>query len=412
MSQFQELSGAGTQKKPGTSRWESMLALDPSLADIDPEARERILEVEDSEDPRDLHPGEIFWRDHQQWLQERGYMLRPRYMPNWVPPWKGTNRAGVEFEDGQVSMFTQVMDATRLSDGEMVLLKRVERSVHPHEIEITKMFSEEPLRSHPRNHCIPLLEVLDSPKDADVAIMVLPLLRLFFNPSFETLGEALEFFRQIFEGLQFMHQSRVAHRDCMFFNIMMDPRPMYPKMYHPISIDRNRNWKGTANHFTRTSRPVKYYLIDFGISSQYTTNDVVPKEYPIFGGDKTVPEFHRPDQPYNPFPTDIYYLGNVIRTQFLQKMPGLELMTPLVNDMVHGDPSKRPTIDEVVVQFEKLYKPLPWWKLRSRLRDYDESTFIQVVSNLYHFFRTTTQILTFRKAMPRPPKYPLHAFPT
>lgn len=28
---------------------------------------------------------EIFWRDHQMWLEEKGYMLRPRYRPEWAP---------------------------------------------------------------------------------------------------------------------------------------------------------------------------------------------------------------------------------------------------------------------------------------------------------------------------------------
>ena len=27
---------------------------------------------------------ELFWRDHQPWLEEKGYMLRPRYKPDWV----------------------------------------------------------------------------------------------------------------------------------------------------------------------------------------------------------------------------------------------------------------------------------------------------------------------------------------
>ena len=36
-----------------------------------------------------LSIGEVWWRDHQAWLQERGYMLRPRYRPGWVPSWEG-----------------------------------------------------------------------------------------------------------------------------------------------------------------------------------------------------------------------------------------------------------------------------------------------------------------------------------
>ena len=41
---------------------------------------------------------EYFWRDHQQWLQEQGYMLRPRYHPDWKPSW---GESGVEFLDSE-----------------------------------------------------------------------------------------------------------------------------------------------------------------------------------------------------------------------------------------------------------------------------------------------------------------------
>lgn len=34
-----------------------------------------------------LLESECFWRDHQKWLAASGYMLRPRYMPDWVPSW-------------------------------------------------------------------------------------------------------------------------------------------------------------------------------------------------------------------------------------------------------------------------------------------------------------------------------------
>lgn len=43
---------------------------------------------------------EVWWRDHQVWLAERGYMLRPRYRPGWVPSWKDTGKRWQQFEDG------------------------------------------------------------------------------------------------------------------------------------------------------------------------------------------------------------------------------------------------------------------------------------------------------------------------
>lgn len=48
--------------------------------------------------------GEAFWRDHKNWLEERGYMLRPRYDPDWVPSWQKDPTKNTSFrhcEDGQ-----------------------------------------------------------------------------------------------------------------------------------------------------------------------------------------------------------------------------------------------------------------------------------------------------------------------
>ena len=91
------------------------------------------------------------------------------------------------------------MDATRISDNAMVMMKRMNYSL---ENEIATYFSTEPLASHPRNHCVPVYEVLQVPDptgDDDEIIIVMPLLRPFYNPRFKSVGEAVEFFRQIFE---------------------------------------------------------------------------------------------------------------------------------------------------------------------------------------------------------------------
>lgn len=52
---------------------------------------------------RTLLTREIFWRDHQKWLEGQGYMLRPRYHPNWVPSW-GPDESYEKSEDGQWSL--------------------------------------------------------------------------------------------------------------------------------------------------------------------------------------------------------------------------------------------------------------------------------------------------------------------
>ena len=97
----------------------------------------------------------------------------------------------------------------------------------------------------------------------------------------------------------------------------MDPSQLYPDGYHPRKVNRTRDFKGKARHFTRTQRPPKYYLIDFGISRKYNPADGPPLEDPILGGDKTVPEYNRSDDPCDPFPVDVYYAGNLLRRDFL-----------------------------------------------------------------------------------------------
>jgi hypothetical protein len=91
------------------------------------------------------------------------------------------------------------MDATRVGDGRFVVLKFVQKSRHPFEAEIGSFFSAAPLATDPANHCVPIYEILQVPDEEDVILLVMPLLRRYDDPRFDTFGEVLEFFRQIFE---------------------------------------------------------------------------------------------------------------------------------------------------------------------------------------------------------------------
>ncbi|KAI0952734.1 hypothetical protein AcW1_007137 [Taiwanofungus camphoratus] len=347
---------------------------------------------------------ERFWRDRQPWLQECGYMLRPRYRPDWRPSWEGTKKRHYECEDGQQIGHAYILDATRISDGSMVTLKRISKSLHPYETDIGLFFSSRPLASDPRNHCVPIHDILQDTHDEDILIMVMPFLRLYNDPRFETVGEALEFFRQAFEGLQFMHHHHVAHRDIMDLNTMMDPAPMYPEMYHPCADTRKRDFTGVAKHYTRTERPTKYYFVDFGLSRKYNLEDGPPRELPIMGGDKTVPEFQQEgyNEPSDPFATDIYYLGNLIREDFLQKYCRLDFMDALIADMVQEGPQKRPTIDQVVTRFDGIRRSLTPWKLRTRLVSRRDDIATQIFKEVGHLPRTAAYMILRLPSVPTP----------
>lgn len=73
---------------------------------------------------------------------------------------------------------------------------------HQHEeVEIAQYLNLEPLRSDPRNTTVPVLDVLDVPatdRDDTAKLLVMPLLRRWDDPWFETFGEAIAFFTQMF----------------------------------------------------------------------------------------------------------------------------------------------------------------------------------------------------------------------
>ncbi|KAI0364340.1 kinase-like protein [Pilatotrama ljubarskyi] len=352
--------------------------------------------------PDALEPDEVFWRDHQKWLEEQGYMLRSRYRPEWVPSWKGTTRDPDDCEDGISSFIAQIMDAQRISDGAVVALKRISKSIHPHEVDITRMFSAEPLSSDARNHCVPVYDVLESPNDNDIVFLVMPYLRLYKYPRFCTVGEAVECFRQLFEGLQFIHQQHVAHRDIMHRNIMMDPTPLVTETPHPLLDPLSYDTHRKVKYSTRTRHPVKYFFIDFGISRKYPVECTEPREPPIWGGDKTVPEFQHSNEPRDPFATDVYYLGNLIRKDFLEKGSSLDFMVNLIGDMVQDDPAKRPTIDEVVERYDKLRASLSTRTLRSRIVHKKDSNIVGFLRTIRHVYRTIEYIVTRTPAIPTP----------
>ena len=90
------------------------------------------------------------------------------------------------------------MDATR-NDGMRVMLKRVHVRGGQQGLKIAQMFSSPEVRGDPRNHCIPLLEILELPDTLDQKVIVMPFLRPFNDPCFRTYGEFVAFFTQICE---------------------------------------------------------------------------------------------------------------------------------------------------------------------------------------------------------------------
>ena len=62
-------------------------------------------------------------------------------------------------------------------------------------------------------------------------------------------------------------------------------------------------------------------------------------------------------------------------------------MRPLIADMIQKDPSKRPTMSEVVEQFDAIRSGLSSWKLRSRVINRGETAYYGVTRGTSHWMR-------------------------
>lgn len=346
-----------------------------------------------------LYKAELFWRDHQPWLKECGYLLRPRYLPDWKASWvRNKSLHYRDCEDGVIMKFSGLLDATRIDDGKHVVLKKFHPSSGSAEAEISLMFSGEPHVSNPKNHCIPTT-ILDVPDEEDTQLLVMPLLQSWEQPKFNTIGEVVDFFRQVFEGLQYMHTNGVAHRDCKYNNILMDPTGLYSVLPHPLRPHQARDFRSTPSHTTRTLAPVKYYFIDFGVAKKYDLS-VPPEERlepPGWGaGDWTIPEFKK-DELCDPFAVDVYCIGHLIQSIFLDgdehsnPKKGLDFMRRLVKDMCKENPKDRPTMDQVMERFEHICVRLSDRKLRSRVASKKE-LWIVTLFRSHHHRRTQNEL--------------------
>ncbi len=83
---------------------------------------------------------------------------------------------------------------------------------------------------------------------------------------------------------------------------------------------------------------------------------------------------------------------------------GLEFLRPLMQEMVQDDPTRRPTIDEVVKRFHDLTQSLSYLHLRSLVQLSDANSICYPVN---HFGRWMKFTLTLKPPLPKDTPPPL-----
>ncbi|KAM5541462.1 hypothetical protein V8D89_005016 [Ganoderma adspersum] len=364
----------------------------PRYAYVSPESAAR--HAKDTEEGLyDLLPGEIFWKNRYLFLHDRGYVLRPRYHPDWKPSWIGTNRKPLFCEDSIMLNIPTVIDASRRADDLRVAIKYTNSDTK--ELHIARYLTAQ--RSA-RNHCVPTLDIVADPYEPRMSLMVMIYLRPFNDPEFGTVSEVMDFVEQSLEGLKFLHECRIAHRDIAAANVMMDGRNLYPEGHHPVRIESLPDGVLDAHPVARSNSHVRYVFIDFGLSEMFEEGEsTLVTGYT--GRDKEIPELSN-EVPYDAYCADVFALGNLYHKEFLSKYYGLELIRQLVDMMKWKNPAQRPTADAALHVFKSIYNHTEEAHLRWRLRACGETAPERIVYDTVAAAREG--IYQLRKLMSKP----------
>ncbi|KAJ6552929.1 kinase-like domain-containing protein [Mycena capillaripes] len=317
------------------------------------------------------------WVYYQPFLEQCGYMLRPRYRPGWVSDAIARGKDLWESEDAipaPVSSFHycvlqdlhcefqgfEVLDAVRISDGTQVVLKVVRTKST--EVDVTIVLANDP---HSIKYTLQVLELLPMHDDPEWAFLVMPRMRQCSHPWFATVREFTEFVFQVLEGLVFMHSRNIAHRDISTANIVMDASQMIPGGFHFLSpltsdgVNHLREYSGDDSepHIIKSrtdAGPMRYYFIDFGLAVRFPSLETRG----LVTGDvgrlrKHVPELSA-TVPYDPFKVDMRLMGEMLRSSFLLNYTGLDFAIPFVRKLRRGDPRRRPDAPTALAMFRRI----------------------------------------------------------
>ncbi|KAF8897975.1 hypothetical protein CPB85DRAFT_193044 [Mucidula mucida] len=310
---------------------------------------------------RDIY--ELFWVRHQPLLLEKGYLLRPRYAPNWTPPWLLPDAPSADpwdNEDAHIPIkYHKVMDAIRLRDGLPVVFKRT--PYNSPEIQMLQILSDRRL-DVAENGAVDLLEVINIPveKEGDPAeaLIVMPKHIHFHRVQFHCRSEVAHFMRNVLETVEFLHQRHITHGDLGDRNIVMDYTDVCPDGYHFASLLGPDGFE-PLRQIPRCQVPfVEYYLIDFegslwcsaGRASAAVDPDHIKSQW------RCAPELNQPSGKHemiNPFALDIYNLGKTFYTACCYYV-GLDDFQPLFEKMTAADVSMRPSAVEALHELNAL----------------------------------------------------------
>ncbi|SJL02269.1 uncharacterized protein ARMOST_05595 [Armillaria ostoyae] len=341
-----------------------------AAADIDPIDLDESDDENENEREERLYNGErskaeMRWVGIEPFLKSKGYLLPPRFQPDWQPSWQGPNGIPYEYAvDSFPLVHPNVIEGKRASDDKGVVIKST--SIHTEEAKKAALLAA---IVDSCNHCVPVWDVFDFPGESECVIIVMPLLHNMWKPAFHCRAEVFEALRQFLEGLAFMHREKYAHRDAAMINMTMDVSDLMPGGFSLAS----QHFPFLLNLYSTDPRnrcevgSLRYYFIDFETTTYCPEGIEKARVTGTYGSDHSMPEISEV-VPYNPFKLDIYTLGALFSClmRCIQHYLGMEDLEPFLLKMTAPDPDERPTAVAALEELNALIAELGPASLRRR----------------------------------------------
>ncbi|KAI0067642.1 kinase-like protein [Artomyces pyxidatus] len=201
------------------------------------------------------------------------------------------------------------------------------------ELRILQYLNSAPLRSHPKNNTITVLDFLYY---LDWSFIVMPAMTTSSDVPMYSANEALDFCEQLLSTLSFLHDYRIAHLDIASENILINYHGELPERYaHGRRI--------SPPHPFRATFPARYVCIDFGISAMFPVS--MPLSQCLTAPTLSTREHRAPEgsigRLYNPFAADVYQSARLMYGWFMSIVPAIPGFLDLLQDMSRDSPAQR-----------------------------------------------------------------------
>ncbi|CAL1711544.1 unnamed protein product [Somion occarium] len=326
------------------------------------------LNLSDWRDPGDTPECEAIWesldpvlRKHglEQWTHtenqfldspQRSYPLASGFA--YVTPSRGVNRGlGAAEELTWFQYINPILRIARTADGHDVAIRVIIVNQDGHEqLKFLKRIAAGPLSLLSSNHTLPMLRVFHY---EDITFGIFPRTAGCMEEAFgswprNSVGDVLDMVLQALEGLAFIHDLGIAHRDADKSNFLLH---WYPESLRTMTV--------------AISRP-RVYLIDFEVAVDFPPECPVQARVsvgPPSGGTITITDkWGRPlppevesGRPYNPFKLDVWQLGYGFIT-FRSTIPAID---KILAELVLDDPVARPTSSEALAKLSNVVNSMP-----------------------------------------------------